>query len=552
MPASYCPRCLTTFSGNPEACPNLSCGSPRPAGAWGSLLEEGDLLDRHYRIRRVLAVGGAGITYLAMEVDADGRPEPPDLAIKVLYTARDSGPFLRRLSNEAQILQELSHDHIVECRGFVHRTGHAPYLVTLYESGGSLTQHLERVGPLAPQVAAGVMKQILLALDEAHQRGVVHRDLKPDNVLLAEKVGPGVVPWVRVTDFGIAKVFGGVGSRLTRLGAFVGTPEYAAPEQFEGMTPTPATDVYAAGALLYYLLCGAQPVRFTHRMDIEECYGELLEQIPPRLPEHDGPPGPWALVQRVIDQTMHPRQGERWTVQQILSHLSPLVPLEGPRRPSRVPETFAFEAPAPPEDLEPDDTATVPPSEDGRRPASPPHEEASPMAPDPTPAAGPSRPEYAPPPASGGRGGVLGAAGLAVVLVVGGAVALAVLAAGAWAMGWFGPAPSPPDTTVPVQLPAVEVRGTAVVVEGSPAEVRAIEGALKVAARDLSKFCHPKEDVPLVLVVEPSGAVRSAAADPRALAKDEEGAACVQDAVQKLSLPRSGKAPIRVRATVPF
>jgi serine/threonine-protein kinase len=496
-------------------------------------------------------VGGAGITYLAMEVDADGRPQPPDLAIKVLYTARDSGPFLRRLSNEAQILQELAHDHIVECRGFVHRTGHAPYLVTLFEDGGSLTHHLERVGPLPPPVAAGVMKQVLLALDVAHQRGVVHRDLKPDNVLLGAKVGRDTLPWVRVTDFGIAKVFGGVGSRLTRLGAFVGTPEYAAPEQFEGMTPTPATDVYAAGALFYYLLCGEQPVRFTHRMDIEHCYEELLDQIPPRLPEQTGPPGPWALGQRVLDQTMHPRQGDRWTIQQILSHISPLVPPDGPKRPTRVPATFAFEAPSPPAVLEAEGPSTVPPSEDGRRPATP-NKTSDDMEPvdEPSLLPTPDRSVDPPPP---GRGGVLGAAGLALVGLVGGAISLAILALGAWAMGWFGPAPSLPDTTVPVQLPAVEVTGTtpSTTTEASPAEVRAIEGALRVAAGDLAKLCHPKEDVPLELVVEVNGAVRSAAANPRALAKDE-GARCVETSVEKLTLPRSGKQPIRVRVTVPF
>ncbi|MBW1879314.1 MAG: serine/threonine protein kinase [Deltaproteobacteria bacterium] len=550
MPASYCPRCLTTFSDNPETCPNLSCGGDRPKTAWGALLEEGDLLDRHYRIRRSLAVGGAGITYLALEVDADGRPQPPDLAIKVLYTARDSGPFLRRLSNEAQILQELSHDHIVECRGFVHRTGHAPYLVTLYENGGSLAQHVERVGALPPPIAVGVLKQVLLALDVAHQRGVIHRDLKPDNVLLGEKVGANTLPWVRVTDFGIAKVFGGVGSRLTRLGAFVGTPEYAAPEQFEGMTPTPATDVYAAGALLYYLLCGTQPVQFTQRMDIEQCYEELLDQIPPKLPEQEGPPGPWALAQRVLDQTMHPRQGDRWTVQQILSHISPLAPSEGPRRPTRVPATFAFEAPPPPDVLEADGAPTVPPSEDGRRPASPPHDE-----PHPPPNPDSHEEERAPlertPQEPGRRGGVLGAAGLVLVLVVGGTISVMLLAVGAWAMGWFGPATSLPDTTVPVQLPAVEVTGTTRVVEGSPAEVRSIDGALRAAAKDLAMLCHPKEDVPLALVVEPTGAVRTATADPRVLAKDE-GARCVESAVKKLSLPRSGKEPIRVRVTIPF
>src|SRR5687768_8962454 len=116
----YCAKCLTTFVEDADACPNLACGSPKPKKGWGDLLGVGDLLDRHYQIVKPLAVGGAGLTYLAREVGADGASFGPDLAIKVLYTQRDAGPFLRRLSNEAQILQDLDHDNIVQCRGFVH------------------------------------------------------------------------------------------------------------------------------------------------------------------------------------------------------------------------------------------------------------------------------------------------------------------------------------------------------------------------------------------------------------------------------------------------
>src|SRR5690606_3767645 len=155
-----------------------------------------------------------------------------------------------------------------ELRGFVHRAGHEPYLVTRFEEGGSLADHIERVGPLSPRVAAGILRQVLLGLDVAHQRGVVHRDLKPDNVLLAQHVPADTIPHVRITDFGIAKISSGhLGDRLTRTGAFVGTPEFAAPEQFEGQNPSAATDVFAAGGLFVYLLTGQAPFTFSHRAD---------------------------------------------------------------------------------------------------------------------------------------------------------------------------------------------------------------------------------------------------------------------------------------------
>ncbi|MCO4747126.1 MAG: serine/threonine protein kinase [Proteobacteria bacterium] len=325
MAHHYCSRCLTTFQGTPTNCPNLSCGKKPPGEGWGQVLGAGDLLDRHYKIDKVLAIGGAGLTYLAQEEDASGQPSGPRLAIKVLYSQRDAGPFLRRLSNEAQILQDLDHAHIVKCRGFVHRTGHPPYLVTLFEEGGALTDFVEDAGGLSPRVAAGVLKQILLALDIAHQRGVVHRDLKPDNVLLHKRVEPAEIPLVRVADFGIAKIFGGVGDRLTRLGSFIGTPEYAAPEQFEGVSPTPATDVFAAGGLLYYLVTGQPPVVFKHRNDIAASHDELLQQLPPQLPTAQADSMEIGALQEIINWTMTLRPGDRWTVQQVLAQLNQVL-----------------------------------------------------------------------------------------------------------------------------------------------------------------------------------------------------------------------------------
>jgi len=344
----YCATCLTTFFEDPERCTNMTCGAARPGGGWGVLLGPGDLLDRHYLVERVLAVGGAGLTYLARESDGENNAVGPPVAIKVLYTARDTGPFLRRLSNEAQILQELSHPHIVHCLGFVHRAGHEPYLVTRFEEGGSLQQHVERVGPLPSHVAVAILRQVLLALDVAHQRAVVHRDLKPDNVLLDRRCGADEVPHVRVADFGIAKVHGGLTDRITKLGSFVGTPEYAAPEQFEGLPPTPATDLFAAGGLLWFLLSGKPPVKFSQRHDLGTSYDELLDQVPPRLDA-----GPTSitddfernLLQDVLDHLMATEGEARWTVHQVLHRLLPIGDGQGLSRGVSTLEVTAENAP---------------------------------------------------------------------------------------------------------------------------------------------------------------------------------------------------------------
>ena len=302
----------------------MGCGRKKPAEGWGELLGAGDLLDRHYRILRPLAVGGAGATYLAQEEDAGGKLLPVELAIKVLYTQRDSGPFLRRLANEAQILQELDDAHIVECRGFVHRTGHAPYLVTRYERGGTLRGHVKRVGPLSAVVAGAIVRQILLALKAAHRLGVVHRDLKPENVLLTDLVDAATIPTVRVADFGIAKLSGGLGDGLTRVGSFVGTPEYAAPEQFEGTTPGPAADIFATGGLLYTLLTGQPPVRFAHRNDTAACYAELLLVLPPKIPIHPEDAHRCLILQDILNHTMVRDAEDRWPAERVIERLDDL------------------------------------------------------------------------------------------------------------------------------------------------------------------------------------------------------------------------------------
>jgi serine/threonine protein kinase len=335
MSTAYCPSCLTTHSGSPPRCPNLGCGRERPERGWGRILGPGELIDRHYRVARVLALGGAGLTYLAHAIDAEGAAMEPALAIKVLFEERASGSFLRRLANEAQLLQDLDHDHIVRSRGFVQRAGQAPYLVTLFEAGGTLQRHVERVGPLPSEAACSVLSQVLKALSMAHSSGVVHRDLKPANVLLAQDTAREQVPWVRVADFGIAKQSAPIGAGLTQAGAFIGTPEYAAPEQLEGLPPSPATDIFSAAGLLFYMLTGRPPLLPSQRQDPDAVARQLAEQLPYRLPVLGRDPGQHALLQGVMDRVAVLEPERRWSIPRILEELAPLV--LRPQRPAATP-----------------------------------------------------------------------------------------------------------------------------------------------------------------------------------------------------------------------
>jgi serine/threonine protein kinase len=285
----YCSRCLTTFEGNGESCPNLACQRNRPEQGWGTLLAMGDVLDRHYLVHKRLAIGGAGVTYLAQELDGEDSVTGDRLAIKVLYAQRDQGAYLQRLATEAQILLQLNHPHIVDIRGFVQRAGHSPYLVTRFERGGSLLDHLRRSGsmPLNQVTAIGV--NLCGALSRAHGQGVIHRDLKPENILITHIPAKGEIPHLKLTDFGIAKVHGGVGTNLTRVGAFVGTPQFAAPEQFQGQPLTPAADVYSAGAVLLFCITLRPVLAEIDMGNLEKMLEGLLDAVPPLLEGEHGP-----------------------------------------------------------------------------------------------------------------------------------------------------------------------------------------------------------------------------------------------------------------------
>ena len=335
----YCTRCLTTFEDDPDQCPNLACRRKRSRKGWGRIYQEGEVFDRTYRIHDMLAVGGAGVTYVARELGDTNEEVGPRIAVKVLLAARDQGPYVRRLATEAQIIQELSHPNIVQYLGFVHRSGHSPYLLTHYEEGGSLLDHMRRVGTLSVRAACVVGQQICSALAKAHERGIVHRDLKPENVLLAAPVEANEQPLVRVADFGIAKVRGSLGGGNTRVGAFVGTPLYAAPEQFVGGAVSEAADVYGVGALLYFTMMARHVVRFADRLDPEDSFQLLSEHLPPTVVRDQDPPDDVARMNAVLAIAMRVDPASRCDVEElsalldaILRDQDPVVPLRLQRR----------------------------------------------------------------------------------------------------------------------------------------------------------------------------------------------------------------------------
>ena len=205
-----------------------------------------------FRIVRLLGRGGMGTVYLAEHPVIGSR-----VAVKFLHESMASDPgVVARFYDEARAVNLVGHENIVGIYDLSVLPPNRYYFVMEYLEGETL-QALLRKGPIAPAVAKDVLLQTCEALQCAHDRGVVHRDLKPENVFLVHRRGKA--HFVKIVDFGIAKLRDARRSTTTAAGYLVGTPEYMAPEQCEEGNVDARTDVYALGVMAFELATGRLP-----------------------------------------------------------------------------------------------------------------------------------------------------------------------------------------------------------------------------------------------------------------------------------------------------
>ena len=211
----------------------------------GEDTERGQPFDGRYRVLGRLGVGGMATVYLA-EDSSLGRK----VALKVMAERyAEDGEFVERFRREAQAAARLNHPNIIA----VYDRGEAdgrPYIAMEYLQGRTLKQVIQKDGPLPPERAIAVAMQVLAGLRYAHEHGVVHRDVKPHNVLVGDDGR------IKVTDFGIAHAGD---PQMTEVGSIVGTAQYLSPEQARGRSVGPQTDIYSLGVVLYEMLAGRVP-----------------------------------------------------------------------------------------------------------------------------------------------------------------------------------------------------------------------------------------------------------------------------------------------------
>jgi hypothetical protein len=244
-----CPTCQAVFRGTYRRCPND--GAILIATDDDPLV--GSVLAERYQIEEVLGDGGLGRVYRARHVRMSRR-----FAIKVPFGEVGYDRKARaRLANEAEAASRLDHPHVIGIVDVGETAAGLFYIAMDLAEGRSLAELLED-GPPPPAVALGIFAQLADGLTHAHERGLVHRDLKPDNVMVTHREGGVLV--ARVIDFGLALVSeGDAATRLTTEGMVVGTPYYMAPEQTTGDELDHRTDLFALGIILFELLAGRLP-----------------------------------------------------------------------------------------------------------------------------------------------------------------------------------------------------------------------------------------------------------------------------------------------------
>jgi serine/threonine protein kinase len=366
-----------------------------------------------YRIEGVLGRGGMGVVYLAEQPELGRR-----VAIKVIAPALASDPdYLERFRRESRLAAAIEHPNAIP----IYEAGVAdedmPYLVMRYVEGEDLSTLLRREGRLDVRRAAAIVDQIAGALDEAHARGLVHRDVKPANVIVESRRG---TEHAYLTDFGLTREMD-ASSGVTGTGRWVGTIDYASPEQIQGRPVDARCDVYALGCVLFATLTGRLP--FERAEDVAKLYAHVSEPPPkPSTVVAELPGEIDAVVTRAMAKDPDFRFPSAGDFGRAALAAATGTPVAEPERTVATGEAAPATEPAPP---------PVPPT----KPSEMPSPESTVESPEARPTVAPSTEEAAPPPSpparpprpvrAGGRRRLMALGG---VLALGAIVAVAVIA----------------------------------------------------------------------------------------------------------------------------
>jgi len=307
-----CPVCGARYPADFRVCPRDATPLQDAPDDEDPLV--GQLLDGSYEVLRVIGEGGMGKVYEARHT----RLHTKRFAVKLLHHELARQPeVVTRFQREAEAASVLTHPNVVGVYDVNTSADGRPYIVAELLQGEDLGSYLDRLGKLPSVEAVHIVRQVCHALGAAHSSGIVHRDVKPENVFLA---GPNAT--VKVLDFGISKV-AETSDGLTKTGTVMGTPDYMAPEQARGDRVDSRADIYAVGAILYRALTGRKPFEGSDPMAILTA---VLTQEPER-PSTLEPRIPLSL-ELIVQRTMAKMPNERFATMEALEQA--LTPFDAP------------------------------------------------------------------------------------------------------------------------------------------------------------------------------------------------------------------------------
>lgn len=292
-----CPHCGGEHSDEDLVCPATG-EDISPA-----LAQVGKIIGGKYELLSLMGEGGMGAVYEARHVEIRQK-----VAVKLLHfqLARDH-EIRQRFFREAMAAGEIGHENIIQMHDIGRDVTGSVYLVMEMLKGESLAERVTRSGAMDTDLAVDIMLQVLDALASSHQKGIVHRDMKPENIFLCRLGGRD--DFVKILDFGIAKVKDPAdGESLTRTGTMMGTSHYMAPEQIAGDREADhRIDIYACGVILYQMLVGRVPFDATSVHGV--IYKIMNEEPPPLSSTREGLP---AGLEDIIRRAMKRERSERF------------------------------------------------------------------------------------------------------------------------------------------------------------------------------------------------------------------------------------------------
>ena len=259
----------------------------------------GKVLSERYRIVRKIGEGGMGAVYQAEHALIEKK-----MALKILFQDLTRRPdLIARFLQEAKSASRIGHENVIDISDFGQSPEGLVFIAMEYLDGQDLGKLLKKEGAMHWERARPILMQIAKGLRAAHGNGIIHRDMKPENIYLIQREGRP--DFVKVLDFGIAKIVNDDtgGPALTQTGMIFGTPEYMSPEQAQGSTPDHRVDIYAVGCIMYHMLTGQVPFTADNFMGILTKH--LLEPpVPPRKrrPDLEIPAEVEAICLRAMDK----------------------------------------------------------------------------------------------------------------------------------------------------------------------------------------------------------------------------------------------------------